>query len=183
MAAAKTPRTRSKTAEQEQTSHPVNGGGPGVNEKTPEGNVEPMKNVVQLLPNAVQPEEFFPVLTAQVKAGTPRAHLWLSEFWVSIAKNLRPMMEVKIKYTDCSYYARAIVTSVRGNNVKFRVLEEFELNDVSNGVTVVGNFHVKYCGTDEKHCVIRVKDGEKIRKYIDSNADAIAQAAGLMNGQ
>lgn len=174
-------RTRNKTAGQ--TNNQESEGNTEATLDAGEPVVQTMSNVTQLLPSSVQPEEFFPVLTAQVKAGTPRAHLWLSEFWVSVVKNLRPMMEVKVKYQDCSYYARAIVTSISGGKATFRVLEEAELNDVSDQVTVVGDYKVKYCGLEDKHCVIRVSDNVKMRKNIDSNADAIAQAAGLMNGQ
>ena len=117
-----------------------------------------------------------------------------------LAKDTWPFAIIELIWADASRYMRLLVLDCGRLYAKVKILERHDFSADEKPVSAVdtpvktkakanesdsnedkeqnlkkndpAGYEVKYCGPVDKHCVIRLSDGEKLHKEVSTKADA-----------
>ena len=114
------------------------------------------------------------VYTAQLAAGTSLEEALKPEFWVHIAKKLRPCDQIELIPEDMAFYAKAIVIDADSLSATLKVIERVSLEEEAGKVSSIDQteHEVRWGGPHDKFRVVRKSDGAVLARGFTSKATA-----------
>ena len=110
--------------------------------------------------------------TVTPPAGTTREDMLRPLFWAHVAKNLRPLTEVRAMPKDGSWYGLYLVLYADRTQAKVKELGFWSL-DESAPAPDAEDYEVKWISPPSKWGVIRLADKEKVQDGFPSKDEAL----------
>lgn len=104
--------------------------------------------------------------------GTPFEALLQPDYWVHIAKYLKPWSRIEVRAEDGSYFAELIVRESGRLFAVVDVLRKVELGKAKTPAVTDPEFTVEYAGPHHKWRVIRSKDKTVMEKGFETKEAA-----------
>lgn len=100
-----------------------------------------------------------------------KSHIEQPEYWTHIARRLTPGDLIEVFAENGSFYGELLVRVCDKNWAKVAVLS---WHDFESQAVASTKFDVVWKGPVNKHCVVRVSDGEIIEKGFQTKAEGAA---------
>lgn len=134
------------------------------------------KTIRPILDGKVQGAEFVrTVYHATSDLDTTFEDVVRPEYWVHVARRLRPLDEIVIVSEDASWYARLLVVGSAGNNVRVKAIEYVDFS--ATEVKTPPGYEIKYAGRIARFRVTRKTDGHVLQEGLQTREDAEAWLA------
>ena len=94
-----------------------------------------------------------------------------SVLWEHIARDISLFSELRVVAEDGSFMARLLVVHVLGTDVRTRVLEYHEFEDIDYSTENVGEYFTQLRGP-KRWCIVKRSDGTIVMEGIQNKATA-----------
>lgn len=120
--------------------------------------------------------------TATPPAGTTREDVLDPVFWAHVAKNLRPMSEIRIMPKDGAWYGVYLCLYADRTQAKIVELSYHPMSSIKEEVTASG-YEVKWISPPVKWGVIRLADKENVKDGFPTKEEAQKWLANYQKSQ
>lgn len=136
-------------------------------------NAVPMVRAPKLMAGDFREADFYRVVfMACPPAGTPLEALLEPEFWVHIAKQVKPLCRIEVVPEDCSYFAELMVMGANSGGVRVKVLRHEKLEIEAPEGAEDKDFKIEWGGPKSKWRVIRKSDRFMMRDGFAHKGEA-----------